>query len=245
MWRTVPQLFEHLRKAAGRRGSTAARRSRARAADPGHPAGQGPGAQALFFEDPFSPEDVGYFAQLRKQTSTPIAMGELFNNPNEYVADRGPADRLHPHPHFADRRPDHARKVATLCEFFAVRTAWHGPGDVSPVGHAANVHLDIATPNFGIQEAHPFSPPGRAERLPGCPELKDGYYWASDRPGLGVDLDEKAGGKVSHRGRPTLRPRLGRLRRNDGTDREAVDTTHGAANAGGAARTGVAAKARL
>ena len=46
-----------------------------------------------------------------------------------------------------------ARKVAALCEFFAVRTAWHGPGDVSPVGHAAHVHLDLATPNFGIQEA--------------------------------------------------------------------------------------------
>ncbi len=42
------------------------------------------------------------------------------------------------------------RKIAALCEFFAVRTTWHGPGDVSPVGHAANVHLDVACPNFGI-----------------------------------------------------------------------------------------------
>ena len=41
-----------------------------------------------------------------------------------------------------------ARKVAALAEFFGVRTAWHGPGDVSPVGHAANVHLDLACPNF-------------------------------------------------------------------------------------------------
>ena len=39
----------------------------------------------FFLEDPFSPEDVGYFKHLRQQTSTPIAMGELFNNPTEWV----------------------------------------------------------------------------------------------------------------------------------------------------------------
>lgn len=50
-----------------------------------------------------------------------------------------------------------ARKVAALCEFFNVRTAWHGPGDVSPVGHAANVHLDLAISNFGVQEARAFT----------------------------------------------------------------------------------------
>ena len=54
-----------------------------------------------------------------------------------------------------------ARKVAALCEFFGVRTAWHGPGDVSPVGHAANVHLDLAMPNFGIQEAASSRRPSR------------------------------------------------------------------------------------
>ena len=45
-----------------------------------------------------------------------------------------------------------AKKLAAFCEFFNVRTAWHGPGDVSPVGHAANVHLDLTVPNFGVQE---------------------------------------------------------------------------------------------
>ena len=45
-----------------------------------------------------------------------------------------------------------AKKLAVLCEAFGVRTAWHGPGDVSPIGHAANVHLDMCSWNFGIQE---------------------------------------------------------------------------------------------
>jgi predicted MFS family arabinose efflux permease len=38
-----------------------------------------------------------------------------------------------------------ARKVAACCEFFNVRTAWHGPGNVSPIGHAVNMHLDLAS----------------------------------------------------------------------------------------------------
>ena len=171
----------------------------------------------FFLEDPFSPEDVGYFAQLRRQTSTPIAMGELFNNPNEYV------------PLISERLIDFirihisqiggltmARKVAALCEFFAVRTAWHGPGDVSPVGHAANVHLDLATPNFGIQEARAFT---QAEQdvFPGCPELKEGYYWASDRPGLGIDLDEKLAAKFPIKDEPSFDFEWGNVRRRDGT----------------------------
>ncbi|HEX5447462.1 MAG TPA: enolase C-terminal domain-like protein [Pirellulales bacterium] len=171
----------------------------------------------FFLEDPFSPEDVGYFTHLRRQTSTPIAMGELFNNPNEYV------------PLISQRLIDFirihisqiggltmARKVATLCEFFAVRTAWHGPGDVSPVGHAANVHLDLATPNFGIQEARAFT---QAEQdvFPGCPELKDGYYWANDRPGLGIDLDEKLAAKFPTKDDPSFDYQWGDVRRRDGT----------------------------
>jgi hypothetical protein len=50
-----------------------------------------------------------------------------------------------------------ARKVAACCEFFNVRTAWHGPGNVSPVGQAVNMHLDLTTYNFGIQEQTIFS----------------------------------------------------------------------------------------
>jgi mannonate dehydratase len=171
----------------------------------------------FFLEDPFSPEDVGYFEKLRPQTSTPIAMGELFNNPNEWV------------PLVSHRLIDFirihisqvggltmARKVAALCEFFGVRTAWHGPGDVSPVGHAANVHLDLAIPNFGIQEARAFTQ-AEQEVFPGCPELKDGYYWANDKPGLGIDLDEKLAAKFPIADDPPFDFRWGNVRKKDGS----------------------------
>lgn len=171
----------------------------------------------FFLEDPFSPEDIGYFNTLRAQSSTPIAMGELFNNPNEWTA------------LIANRLIDFirlhisqvggvtmARKVAAFSEFFGVRTAWHGPGDVSPVGHAANVHLDLVTPNFGIQEARRFT---QAEQdvFPGCPELADGYYTVSDRPGLGIGLDEKLAAKFPIRDDPPFDLHWGNLRRRDGS----------------------------
>ena len=144
----------------------------------------------FFLEDPLAPEDAEYFRLMRQRTTTPIAMGELFVNQAEYV------------PLVRERLIDFirvhisdigglsmARKLAAYCEFFGVRTAWHGPGDVSPVGHAANLHLDLAVPNFGIQEAHRFDDVCY-EVFPGTPEIRDGMMWANDRPGLGIDVDE-------------------------------------------------------
>jgi len=170
-----------------------------------------------FVEDPFSPEDVGYFAHLRKQTSTPLAMGELFNNPNEWVGlvSGRLIDFIRCHLSQVGGLTM-GRKIAAMCEFFAVRSAWHGPGDVSPVGHAANVHLDLAIPNFGIQEARVFT---QAEQdvFPGCPQLKDGYYHANDKPGLGIDLDEKLAAKFPIKDDPPFDMSWGNTRRRDGT----------------------------
>jgi mannonate dehydratase len=59
------------------------------------------------------------------------------------------------------------------------------------VGHAANVHLDLALPNFGVQEWTPLNDALR-EVFPGAPELRDGSLYPSDAPGLGVDVDEAA-----------------------------------------------------
>jgi len=80
-----------------------------------------------------------------------------------------------------------------------VRTAWHGPGNVSPVGHAINMHLDLASFNFGIQEENRFSAAVR-EVFPGAPEIKGGYMYANDRAGLGIDIDERAAAKFPYKG---------------------------------------------
>ncbi len=146
----------------------------------------------FFLEDPFAPEDIGWFRLLRQQSATPIAMGELFVNQAEWVGLI--AERLIDfiRVHLSDIGGiTPARKLAALGEAFGVRTAWHGPGDVSPVGHAANLHLDLACPNFGIQEGYLFPERTRAV-FPGCPEIRDGMLWPNAGAGLGIDLDEAA-----------------------------------------------------
>tara|TARA_B100000809_G_scaffold141837_1_gene139394 strand:+ start:25513 stop:26874 length:1362 start_codon:yes stop_codon:yes gene_type:complete len=145
----------------------------------------------FFIEDPFSPENMGWFELLRKQTSVPIAMGELLNNPHEWIEPMKNRlfDFIRIHiSQIGGITP--AVKVARLGEVFNVRTAWHGPGDTSPVGHAANAHIDLNVWNFGVQEAQHFSDLAK-EVFPGTPEVKDGYMFVNEAPGLGVDINEK------------------------------------------------------
>jgi mannonate dehydratase len=145
----------------------------------------------FFLEDILAPEDLEWFERIRQQCSTPIAMGELFNNPREWqpLIARKLIDFVRMHiSQMGGLTP--ARHVAAFANFFGIRTAWHGPGDVSPVGHAANLHLDLWAPNFGIQEWCRF-PDLVYEMFPGTPEVRGGYLYPNDRPGLGIDIDEQ------------------------------------------------------
>ncbi len=194
--RSIPDLFEHIRSKIGfdlfllhdiheRLAPIDAVRM-AKALEP---------YRLFFLEDPLAPDQIGWFRRLREQSATPIAMGELHNNPLEWqplIAEQL-IDFIRAHiSQLGGLTP--ARKLAALCEAFGVRTAWHGPGDVSPVGHAANLHLDLACHNFGIQEVIYFSE-ARYEVFPGTPELQSGYLWPNDRPGLGIDIDEAKAAK--------------------------------------------------
>ncbi len=172
----------------------------------------------FFLEDPLSPEDLGYFRQIRQNCATPIAMGELFNSPHEWtplITERL-IDYIRVHVSQAGGFTP-ARKIAILAEQFGVRTAWHGPGDVSPVGHMANVTLDIVSYNFGIQEYSPFNDRTQ-EIFHGCPEMKDGYLWVSEKPGWGIEIDEKAAAKFPFTNGPeNLNGGWGEIRKRDGT----------------------------
>jgi mannonate dehydratase len=169
----------------------------------------------FFLEDIFSPEDNDYFRILRQQCVVPIAMGELFVNQHEYV------------PLIRDRLIDFirvhisdiggltpARKLAILCEYFGVRTAWHGPGDTSPIGHSANLQLDLSSSNFGIQEASLFGERTK-EVFPGCPEVRDGAMWSNEQPGLGIDVNEELAAKYPFPEHP-INGAWPEIRRRDG-----------------------------
>jgi mannonate dehydratase len=144
----------------------------------------------FFLEDVVAPEDLGWLEHIRRQCATPIAMGELFVHPREIVpiVARRLIDFIRVHVS-AIGGITPALKLAHLCEAFGVRTAWHGPSDISPVGMAAAVHLDVACHNFGIQE-WTFRSPLERDMFPGTPELREGRAYPHDRPGLGIDFDE-------------------------------------------------------
>ncbi len=162
----------------------------------------------MYLEDPVSTEQTDWLRQLRRQTSTPIAQGELFNNPAEWkpLITEQLIDYIRCHiSQLGGITP--ARKLQIFASQFGVRTAWHGPGDMSPVAHAANIHLDLAAENFGIQEWSGTQPPNfiiqelrgpkdaLMEVFPGALREDNGYVYPSDRPGLGVELDEDAAKK--------------------------------------------------
>jgi len=176
----------------------------------------------FFLEDPLSPEDIEWFRIIRQQCSTPIAMGELFNSPHEWtplIRDRL-IDYIRIHVSQAGGLTP-CRKIAAMAELMGVKTAWHGPGDVSPVGHMANITLDLACYNFGIQESV-FFPDAVREVFQGCPVLKNGYFWANETPGWGIEVNEAAAKKYPYGyGEKGERQRLnggwGEVRRRDGT----------------------------
>ena len=109
--------------------------------------------ELFFLEDAISLDDGEWIRQLRAKTTIPLAQGELFNNPREWkslIAERL-IDFIRVHlSQIGGITP--ARKLQIFAEQFGVRTAWHGPGDMSPLAHAANIHIDLAARNFGVQE---------------------------------------------------------------------------------------------
>jgi mannonate dehydratase len=149
----------------------------------------------FFLEDILPPEQIGYFRLIRQQCATPQAMGELFVSPQEWL------------PLIAERLIDfirvriskvggitQAQKIAHLCEWYGVQTAWQEGGDNDPVNQAAAMHLDLAAWNFGIQEENHFLPQ-ELDAFPGHAVLQGGYLYANDAPGLGIDIDEQ---KAAH-----------------------------------------------
>lgn len=164
--------------------------------------------QLFFLEDAIPLEQLEWFRRLREQTSIPLAEGELFNNCHEWkrLITEQLIDFIRVHiTQIGGITP--ARKLQIFAEQFGVRTAWHGPGDMSPLAHAANIHIDLAARNFGVQEWSGIEPPNFViqelkgphgallEVFSGLPEFKDGYVYPNEKPGLGVDLNESEAAK--------------------------------------------------
>ena len=144
----------------------------------------------FWLEDPTVAENPESLRLIRQHTTTPLAVGEVFNSIHdcrqliqEQLIDYIRTTVVHA------GGISHLRKIASLAELYQVRTGSHGATDLSPVCMAAALHFDLSVHNFGIQEYMPHT--SETDRVfPHAYRFADGVMHPGDKPGLGVDIDE-------------------------------------------------------
>ncbi len=162
----------------------------------------------FFIEDPLRSENPDSFKTLRPRTGVPLAAGEQFSSKWEF------------RPLVEEEWIDYARidlcliggftearKIAGWCETHYIKLALHNP--LGPISSAACLQLNLATPNFGVQEQPRRTGTVLTDVVPLQPEWADGYLLPSTLPGLGVEFDREAAKR--HPFRPTELPHLRRL----------------------------------
>jgi L-alanine-DL-glutamate epimerase-like enolase superfamily enzyme len=148
----------------------------------------------FFIEDPLRCENPDSFKTLRPRTTLPLAAGEQFSSKWEFR-------QLIEEEWIDYARIDlcivggftEAKKVAGWCETHYIKLATHNP--LSPVSSAACLHLNLASPNVGVQEQPRRPGTMLTDVIPVQPEWEDGYLLPSTRPGLGIEFDREAASK--------------------------------------------------
>jgi mannonate dehydratase len=144
----------------------------------------------FWMEDPTPAEHQEAFRLIRQHTTTPIAVGEVFNSLFDchHLIQAQLIDYIRTTVVHAGGI-SHLRKIAALAELHQVRTGSHGATDLSPVCMAAALHFDLSVHNFGIQEHMPHTADTDAV-FPHDYTFQAGMMHPGDAPGLGVDIDE-------------------------------------------------------
>ncbi|HXG57136.1 MAG TPA: D-mannonate dehydratase ManD [Vicinamibacterales bacterium] len=144
----------------------------------------------FWMEDPVPAELQEGFRLIRQHTTTPIAVGEVFDSifdcqqliTNQWI-DYIRTTVVHA------GGISHLRKIASLAELYHVRTGSHGATDLSPVCMGAALHFDLSVHNFGVQEYMRHTPETDTV-FPHAYTFADGAMHPGNAPGLGVDIDE-------------------------------------------------------
>jgi mannonate dehydratase len=166
----------------------------------------------FWLEDCTPAENQDGLRLVRRHTTTPLAIGEVFNTVFDYqtlireqLIDYVRSAVTHTGGITA------MRKLFDFAALYQVKSGIHGPTDISPVGMAAGLHLDLAIHNFGIQEFAPHTAE-TYEVFRRSYRFEDGHLHPGDTPGIGVTLDKEAAAKFEYQ--PAYLP-VNRLR--DGT----------------------------
>ena len=166
----------------------------------------------FWLEDPTPAELQESFRLIRHHTTTPLAVGEVFNTIfdcqqliQEQLIDYIRTTVVHA------GGISHLRKIASLAELYQVRTGSHGATDLSPVCMAAALHFDLSVHNFGIQEYMRHT--DETDKVfPHSYSFEGGFMHPGDAPGLGLDIDEALAAQY-----PYQRAYLPTNRKLDGT----------------------------
>lgn len=166
----------------------------------------------FYLEDCLRPEYLEGFRLIRAHATTPLAIGEIITSREQCL-------QL-----FREQLIDYIRtppihiggiteaiKILTLAEPYQIKSAFHGAMDIGPIGQAAAVTVSAVVPNFGVQEWTSFLEPTR-EVITGALQLRDGYAYPNEVPGLGLDINEELAAKYPYE--PRWMPLV---RRSDGT----------------------------
>ncbi len=161
-----------------------------------------------FIEDPLRSENPDSFKTLRPRTTVPLAAGEQFSSKWEFrqLIEEEWIDYCRLDLCLAGGFTE-AKKVVGWCETHYIKLALHNP--LGPVSSAACLQLNLATPNFAVQEQPVKTGTVLTDVVPEQPEWQEGYLLPNSRPGLGISFDREAAKK--HPFRQTELPYLKRL----------------------------------
>jgi mannonate dehydratase len=152
-----------------------------------------------WMEDPVPAELQEGFRLIRQHTTTPVAVGEVFNTIwdcqqliREQLIDYIRTTVVHA------GGISHLRRIFDFAALHHVRSGSHGATDLSPVCLAAALHVDVSIPNFGLQEYMRHTEDTDAV-FPHDYHFEAGYLHPGEKPGLGVDIDEELAARYPYR----------------------------------------------
>lgn len=153
----------------------------------------------FWMEDATPAENQDAFRLIRQHTTTPLAVGEVFNTiwDARTLIEEQLIDYIRMTVVGAGGIT-HLRRVADFAALHQVRTGCHGATDLSPVTMGAALHFDTWVPNFGIQEYMRHSDETDAV-FPHDYRFEAGHLHAGETPGHGVDIDEALAAKYPYR----------------------------------------------